>query len=295
MARSIPTQEVLPATINDQALGQASAALTLQGQQAEKLMKAYQVTSANPDVLESEIRGYQQSAVEALFAIGARLLVLRTLTVTGDWLQRLERLSMVPRTAQRIMQATVKFGEREKFHSLGRGKLIELLALDDETLDVLEQGGDVLELSLDEFADKSTSELRKIARELKHAAAAKDKLLKKRGEQIDQLQEQLERPFVPAPNSLAQTEREQAQYLALQEAHAGALATLARLAVVVRDIRMEGDSDALHQAADDAFKHTAKALMEIGTEHGIELDLEEDVQPAWLRGADIPTAKGRRA
>lgn len=295
MARSTPTQDVLPATINDQALSQASAALTLQGQQAEKLMKAYQVTSANPDILEAEIRGYQQTAVEAMFAIGARLLVIRQVVSHGEWLQRLEHLSLAPRAAQRVMQATVKFGTRDKFAALGRGKLIELLTLDDEELDVLEDGGNVLELDLDDIAKKSMTELRKALREARHTIEAKDKLLKKRGEQIDQLQEQLERPFVPAPNSLAQTEREQAQYLALQEAHAGALATLARLAVVVRDIRVEADSDALHQAADDAFKHTAKALMEIGTEHGIALDLEEDVQPAWLKAADISAAKGRRA
>lgn len=300
MSRTTPRQELVPTTLNDQALGDANAALTLQAQQAQRLMKAYDVTHANPDGLESEIRGYQQTAVEAMFAIGARLLVMRSVVERGDWLTRLERLNMAPRAAQRVMQATLKFADpskpRDKLLGLGRGKLIELLTLDDEELDALEAGGDVLELDLDDVATMSTSQLRKAVRELRAGQAAKDKLLEKRGKEIDRLQEELEHEFVPEPDSAAQTEREQSQFVALQEAHTEAVAVLARLAVVVRDIKFspDGVSEAMTQAADSAIQHAMQRLVDIAREHDLDVDLEEVSTPSWLQVPDEAPATGRR-
>jgi len=295
MARTAAQQEVIDAPLNEGALTTANEAATVQAQQAQRLMAAYNVTHANPDALEQEIRGFQQTAVEAMFAIGTRLLVMRTVTEHGDWLKRLERLNMAPRAAQRVMQATIRFADpskpRDKLLALGRGKLIELLTLDDEQLDALEAGDNVLELDLDDVATMSTTQLRQELREAKATIGAKDKLLKKRGDEIDKLSTQLERKFVPEPDSVAQTERQQAQYLALQEAHTEALAVLARLAVVTRDILESDASEALTLACNQAMQHACQRLVEITTENGITVDLEEMVSPAWL--AAVQPAKGR--
>ncbi|MGE3348173.1 MAG: hypothetical protein AB7I35_12145 [Ramlibacter sp.] len=304
MARKTPVQPTEVLALDTDAVNAANAALTLQGQQATRLMSAYNVTHANPDALEAEIRGYQTTAVEAMFAIGARLLVMRTVVEHGDWIKRLERLNMAPRAAQRVMQATLKFADpskpRDKLLGLGKGKLIELLTLDDEELDVLSGGGDVLELDLDDVAGMSTTELRKHLREARADAEAKDRLIEKRGKEIDKLHTQLERKFVPEPGSVAETETEQAQYLALQEAHTEALAVLARLTVVVRDIKAAPSvSEAMEMAADNAIRHACQRLVDIVNDNGLAIDLEELVTPAWLQAPDEAAtqskARGKRS
>lgn len=297
MSRTPGTQTALSVTVNQQALDQANAALTLQAQQAQRLMAAYNVTHANPDALEAEIRGYQQTAVEAMFAIGARLLVMRTVSDHGDWLKRLERLSMAPRAAQRVMQATLKFADpnkpRDKLLQLGRGRLIELLTLDDEELDVLQDGGDVMELDLDDIAGMSTTELRLTLREARAERDAARKLAKKRGDEIDKLQEQAEHAFVPQPGSAAQTEAEHAAFLELQNTHVEALALVRRLAVVVRDIRQaDSITEAMELASTQAMQHLCQTVADICSENAIGVDFEEMVTPAWLETP--PDAKGRR-
>lgn len=300
MARKTGTQTTTALALNTDALQSAGDALTQMGTQARGLMDAYNVTHANPDALEAEIRGYQQTAVEAMFAIGARLLVMRTVVQRGDWLTRLERLGMVPRAAQRVMQATLRYADpskpRDKLLQLGRGKLIELLTLDDEQLDALEDGGNVLELDLDDVASMSTTELRRKLREARADGEAKDKLIEKRGREIDKLQAKVERKFVPEPGSVAQTETEQAQYLALQEAHTEALAALARLAVVARDVMSnpDGVSEAMSMATDNAVRHACQRLVDIASENGIAVDLEELITPEWLQGEAPTDAKAAK-
>ena len=190
MPRTTGRQQPLSVELDTAAVSDASRALTVQSKQTRALMEAYGVKSATPAGLEVEIRGYQQTAMHSLLAIGVRL-VLRTLTQHGEWLQSMERLQMAPRTAQKLMQAAIKFANpalaRPKLQALGEGKLLELITLDDEELDALESGESVLELDLDDIASMSMSELRRSLREARQAEAAKDKLLEKRGKELDKL------------------------------------------------------------------------------------------------------------
>jgi hypothetical protein len=297
MSRTAPKQNQVTIDSNTDALHSASQALTLQGKQATKLMAAYNITSANPDTLEMEIRGAQQTAVEAMLYIGARLLVLKTLTEHGSWHACLERLGMAPGTVQKIMQATLKFANpdhpRDKLLGVGKGKLLELLTLDDEQLDQLE-AGEMMELDLDDVAQMSTTELRRKLREARADAQGKDKLLAKRGSQIDKLQQQVDGVFVPDADSAAQTEAEQAQYIALQDAHAEVNAAAAKLAVVVRDIKAAATSEAMSLEADSAMVHTCQRIADMVAEHAIEVDFEEMVTPSWLAAATTGKAgKGK--
>lgn len=295
MPRNAAKQAPITIESNTQALAQAGDALNLQSKQTNRLMSAYNITSANPNMLEMEIRGAQQTAVEAMLYIGARLLVLKTLTEHGSWHACLERLGMAPGTVQKIMQATLKFANpdhpRDKLLGVGKGKLLELLTLDDEQLDQLE-AGEMMELDLDDVAQMSTTELRRKLREARADGEGKDKLLAKRGTQIDKLQQQVDGVFVPDPDSAAQTEAEQAQYIALQEAHAEANAAAAKLAVVVRDIKAAATSEAMSLEADSAMVHTCQRIADIVAEHAIEVEFEEMVTPAWLAAAT--TGKPKR-
>lgn len=297
MPRTSPKQEIAQVEMNAQALESAKGAMTLQGQAMTKIMEAYNIRTTNKDVLIAEIRGHIESTSELMFGMGARLMVLKAQCPHGEWLPLLEQIGIARSTANQVIMATLKFADpatgraRDKFANLDRGKMLELLFLEDEQLAQLEKG-ELLELDLDEVSRMSGTELRRKVRELKMQADAKDKLIKKKSEENDKLQEQLSGAFIPEPGSLAQTEHEQAQYLALQAAHLEVIAAHSKLAVVVRDIREQSESQALTEAAESALQHSAQRLAETLQEAGVDVNFEEMITPAWL-DADAMKAKAK--
>lgn len=284
-----PTKRTDIATVqtNHEAIASAGQALTVQSQAVTKIMQAYNIKTANKDVLVAEIRAYIDTSVEMMFGIGTRLMLLKAQCDHGEWLPLMEQIGMAPRTASQLMLATRKFADpatgkaRERFVDLDRGKLIELIALEDGQIDELEKG-EMLELDLDDVSRMSRSELSRKVRELRIANEAKDKLTEKRSKEIDKLQEQLSGDFIPEPGSLAQTEKEQAQYVALQAAHLEVIAAHSKLAVVVRDIREQSESQALTEAAESALQHSAQRLAETLQEAGVDVNFAEMITPAWL-------------
>jgi hypothetical protein len=290
MARKAATQLQITINSNDDALTEASQALTVQGMAMQKIMSAYNIRTTNKDVLVAEIRGHIESASELMFGMGARLMLLKQQCAHGEWLPTLEQIGVASRTAAQLMQATVKFSDphtgraRQQFVDLDKGKLLELVLLDDEQIDALDKG-EMLELELDEVSRMSTTQLRRKVRELKMSADSKDKLLEKRGKEMDRLQQLADGVFIPAPGSVAQTQLEQAAYLELEKVHLEANAALARLVVVVHDIKHETDSEAMTMAADNAVRHLCQRMADLTATHGIAVDFEEMVTPEWLAGA----------
>jgi hypothetical protein len=292
MARTAAKQEMIDIDTNGEAIASAGHALTVQSKQAQHLMKAYNITSVDKDVLMMEIRGSQQTAVEAMLYMGARLLMLRTIVAHGEWQLLLEQLGMDERAARRLMQVTIKFDKRDKLLSLGKGKMLELLTLDDEQLDELERG-ELMELELDDVARMSISELRKKLRETEFSLEAKDKLLAKRGKTIDELEQLVQnvQTFVPSEGSVAQTQKEQAAYLELEKVHLEANAAIARLLVVCAEIKNELGGEALSLSTDQAVQHLCQRMADLTAQHGIAVDFEEMVTPQWLAAAVAPKGK----
>lgn len=166
--------------------------------------------------------------------------------------------------------------------------------LQDQVKAAIESGdADAVGSMLQEMATRAGAATAKLA-EARADANAKDRLIEKRGKEIDKLQMQLMRKFVPDPHSVADTEAEQAQYMALQEAHTETLAALARLTVVVRDIKAAASpSEAMELAADNAIRHACQRLVDIGNDNGLAIDLEELVTPAWLQAPDESAAQAK--
>lgn len=183
--KSVPP-ELLDAPADEAQTAQGLALLRAEGmgvlarteaarQLAERLAYA---GSLAPDALEDGIVAGQQRINLELFDMGSRLLLLREQCEHGDFLTRLERTGLQPRAAQRLMQATAKFGgllahsnasTSTHFASLGKSKVFELLVLDDEETVNLIETGSVRGIELDEMAQMSVSEMREALRE----AAAK--------------------------------------------------------------------------------------------------------------------------
>ena len=141
--------------------------------------------------LEDEIRFYQRRSVEALLAVGTRLLLLKEMTPHGQFMRRVELLGFNERTARRFMQAAFKTSKSANLavlagHIDGSGKFLELITLDDDDLAELAEGGSVAGLTLDNIDTMSASELRATLR-------ARDKLLKEKTEKINDLAVQVEK------------------------------------------------------------------------------------------------------
>lgn len=151
-----------------------------------------------------------RSAEEAL-EVGRCLIVMRECEGHGAWLPVLEDLGLGQRTAQKMMQATVRFSNASSTTHLieaakSKTKLLELMVLDDAELTALNDGETVLGLNLDDVERMSVSELRaqlrmaradkdKVAADAAAKAsgelAAKDKLIAAKSQRISELVEQL--------------------------------------------------------------------------------------------------------
>jgi hypothetical protein len=295
MGRIAAKQSTITDESDTAAVSSAGTALALQGAEVHRLMEAYNIKSANLDILAAEIRGYMSSAVEVMFGIGARLILLKALTEHGQWLPLLDSIGVSARTATRIMQATIKFSDpktltaKGRIPDLGRTKMIELLVLDDEQIEALEEGKSVMDMELDDVARMTPAELRKHLRETRNKVDAQKKLIERKNKDVDALQERLDQPYTPSEGAVAQTEEEQAKFIALQEAHLGAIAAQSRLAVIVRDIK-QASNEALTEEADSAMRHLCQRAAETVHEHGIAVDFEEMVTPSWLQAA----SKGKK-
>lgn len=149
----------------------------------------------HPDALESGIKDSQQRVSMELFNIGARLLLMKEMCEHGEFSERLERLDIAPRMAQKFMQVSLKFANTPStahLQKLGKTKLIELLALDDEEVKELEFAGSVRGISLDDIDRMSCSDLRRQLREAKQQAEASAKLVANKNKQLDELHTKLD-------------------------------------------------------------------------------------------------------
>lgn len=148
--------------------------------------------------LEDEIRFYQRRSVEAVLALGTRLLLLKEMTAQGEFVRRVELLGINKRMAQRFMSATVKFGKSDTKSLLSAAgnqtKLLELVMLDDDELAELAAGGSVANLTLDDVERMTVTELRSALRDARATGEAKDRLLAEKNTKLDELAAQAHTP-----------------------------------------------------------------------------------------------------
>ena len=143
-----------------------------------------------PNILQQGIVEGQARIEFELFAIGARLLLLREQCAHGEFLQRLEVLEMDPRAAQRYMQVALKFPNATTsahLAKLGRSKLFELAMLDDDVLAVLESEGTVLGYKPDDLDQMTFREMRAKLKEALATNKANQKLLDDKDQKLNQL------------------------------------------------------------------------------------------------------------
>jgi len=150
--------------------------------------------SLQPATLEDGVRESRLRVELELFAIGARLLLLKEQCSHGEFLECCDRLGFNPVMAQRTMRSTLKFANAStstQLLTLGKSRIFELLVLDDEETDEFVAGGSVRGITYDDAAKMTVSELRKALREANDRLSAKDRVAADNQATMQRLQEQM--------------------------------------------------------------------------------------------------------
>ncbi|KVN33319.1 hypothetical protein WJ63_04850 [Burkholderia pyrrocinia] len=142
----------------------------------------------------NEARFYMAQSAEAMLEAGKRLILLKENEPHGEFVQIVENaLGIHERAAQRMMKAAVKYlspalqTKATALSVLGKTKLFELVAEDDEDLAALADGGTVAGMTLDDIDRMTSRELRTALREAHENADAQSRLLSDKNSKIDEL------------------------------------------------------------------------------------------------------------
>ncbi|WP_238797005.1 DUF3102 domain-containing protein [Acinetobacter pittii] len=251
--------------------------------------------------LEDEIRFFQQRTVEAVMELGKRLLILKEITPHGEFNKRVEMLNFTPRMAQKFMSAVLKFSKTNSSSLLQKAgnqtKLLELVTLDDDEIQVIEQGGSIGEVSLDSIETMSVRELKDELRKIKADKEAGDLLLQKKDQKINELDAKLTKLQSPVQiKKRAESEEQLIAAKALEEANTACLTmhndtvrfknTVNSVLDTINEHSLYNIQEQLEALVISAFQQIAQTSVELG----IQIDFETMVNPAWLPADDNTAA-----
>lgn len=243
--------------------------------------------------VEDEIRFYQQRTVEACMELGKRLLILKEMTPHGEFEKRIDILGFSPRMARKFMSAVLKFSNRNSnsvlVASKTQTKLLELVVLDDDELDVIEQGGSIGDVNLDTIETMSVRELKKALREAKADNTAKDQLIQKKDQKINELDAELTKANSPVEiQKRAETEQQQLAKKALEEANVACLTMhndtvrftnhVNSILETINEHELYDIQEQLEASVVAAFQQIAQTSVELG----IQIDFQAMVNPEWM-------------
>lgn len=250
--------------------------------------------------LEDEVRFYQQRTVESCMEIGKRLLLIKEQTPHGEFNKRIEMLNFTPRMAQKFMSAVLKFSKTNSNSLLQKAgnqtKLLELVMLDDDEIELIEQGGSIGDVSLDTIETMSVRELKKALRDAKADLDTKDQVIKAKDQEKNKILEENTKLKSPAQiKKRAETEQQQLTKKALEELDS-ACATMHNDVVrfknninsildAINEHGLYDIQDKLESSVVAAFQQIAQTSVELG----IQIDFENMVTPSWMV---TDTAKG---
>lgn len=243
--------------------------------------------------VEDEIRFYQQRSVEAVVELGKRLLILKEMTPHGEFSKRIEMLGISKRTAQRFMSVVLKYSKTTTLSLLeksGNGsKLLELMVLDDDDIEIIDAGGSIGDVSLDTIETMSVRELKKALREAKADNAAKDQLIQKKDSKINELDANLSKANSPVEiQKRAESEDQELEKAALETISTESLMLLNAVMRYqnaingVLDLANEKGIHQLFDRIDESVVASYQRIAQFSQNLGIQIDFENMVTPEWL-------------
>jgi len=247
-----------------------------------------------------EAQFYLSQSAEAMLEAGKRLIQIKENEEHGVFIDIVEGdLGIEKRTAQRMMQAAVKFlsprlaAKATSVTLLGRSKMFDLMNESDDDIEALVDGGTLAGHTLEEFEHMTRRELQAALRDHKQQLEAKDKVLADRNAKVDQLEERLHRPYKPTKDAAARTAAEKLMLDDLQQAAIEVNAGMVKVVEVMADMAGADISQSCRQAAHNELIWLGQRLAEVMREHAIAFDLETAVVPSWVRehSAKLKTAQ----
>jgi hypothetical protein len=271
--QKLPAPTTERANLHHENIAADLTALDADGQRRQEILERF----GDGQVFEkvravNEARFFLAQAANGMLEAGKRLLVIKENIEHGEFLDIVEALGLTPRTAQKMMQAALKFllpgRDNPKLLALQPTKLIELAVLDDDDVKELAKGKTVAGLNLDEIDTLSTRELRERVREARKQLEAKDKVIAQKNKKLDEVDE---RNSHKAPYEL-QFEQGLKDIGAVFDKLQLACAEIARLAEAIPDLEFEGvekPNDTLTLQAQLAVQFHARS--ELALEQGVGL------------------------
>ncbi|ENU87433.1 DUF3102 domain-containing protein [Acinetobacter sp. CIP 102129] len=248
--------------------------------------------------LEDEVRFYQQRTVESCMEIGKRLLLIKEQTPHGEFNKRIEMLNFTPRMAQKFMSAVLKFSKTNSNSLLQKAgnqtKLLELVMLDDDEIELIEQGGSIGDVSLDTIETMSVRELKKALRDAKADIDAKEQVIKTKDQKANELLAENAKLKSPAQiKERAESEQQQFEQAAIAKLNAAKDAFLPAFTKFTNDIGGVIDTaDAkdlpqLYENIDELLIYACQRIAGYVQSLGTQVNFEEIVKPSWI--TDEPT------
>ena len=243
--------------------------------------------------LEDEVRFYQQRTVESCMEIGKRLLLIKEQTPHGEFNKRIEMLNFTPRMAQKFMSAVLKFSKTNSNSLLQKAgnqtKLLELVMLDDDEIELIEQGGSIGDVNLDSIETMSVRELKKALRDAKADIDAKEQVIKTKDQEKNKILEENTRLKSPAQiKERAESEAQQIELAALDTLRVASNSFLIAFNTYINaiggvlDTASEKDLPKLYEPVNESLVATCQRFAQYIHSMGVEIDFEEMVRPAWM-------------
>ncbi len=151
-------------------------------------------TAFNLEESNSLILLHRDGMAKSALELGRQLCRVKGYSPKGEFTPYLNKVNIAPPTARRMMRAAYKFYTpqlQQLAEKLNYAKLLELITVDDDDLEALADGDEMLGMNLDDIDRMSPSELRKALRSAKedksnteHASA---KLYQSKDQKIEAL------------------------------------------------------------------------------------------------------------
>ncbi len=258
--------------------------------------------------LEDEIRFFQQRTVEACMELGKRLLILKEMTPHGEFNRRVEMLNFTPRMAQKFMSAVLKFSKTNSSSLLQKAgnqtKLLELVALDDDEIQIIEQGGSIGEVSLDSIETMSVRELKQALRDARTTIEskeqdiqAKDQIIGTKDKRNNELLEENTKLKSPAEiKKRAESEEQAIEKAAMELLSAASITFLNALLRYQNEINSVLDTaeekgiSQLYERVDESVMATYQRIAQYSQGLNVQVDFENMVSPEWMfpKTVDLP-------
>lgn len=241
----------------------------------------------------ARIRGLMEAGARVMLELGEQLIRLRENEPEADFSTAMASLGMDTRTAYRCMQASRKFrlgmnpDQQAALEDLSRGKMYELLVLDDEEVKTLADGGTVAGLTLDEIDTMSTSELRRTLRQERAKAKAdldtKDRQIAAKNEVLDQRDAELDKLTHGGRDTEKRlaAEREQNAIKAFHDSGLELLGAIQKFDLAVADCLAE-QTEARTTLAEQTVTWLFQRIAQIATDRGMPVDFTAIVDPLSL-------------